>query len=112
MMGTALRGMGDMYSLFIGTALGGAAIATGNVLLPSVVKRDFSQQAALMTGLYTMALCGGAASAAALTLPIAHYFDDSWAAGLAAWAFPAAVALLVWSPQSLRVAPASERKGG
>src|SRR3546814_5661328 len=59
MMGTALRGMGDMYSLFIGTALGGAAIATGNVLLPSVVKRDFSQQAALMTGLYTMALCGG-----------------------------------------------------
>src|SRR3546814_3642593 len=44
MMGTALRGMGDMYSLFIGTALGGAAIATGNVLLPSVVKRDRSEE--------------------------------------------------------------------
>ncbi|HEY9572733.1 MAG TPA: MFS transporter [Pusillimonas sp.] len=109
MMGTALRGMGDMYSLFIGTALGGAAIATGNVLLPSVVKRDFSQQAALMTGLYTMALCGGAASAAALTLPIAHYFDDSWAAGLAAWALPAAVVLLIWAPQSLRAEHASRQ---
>jgi CP family cyanate transporter-like MFS transporter len=107
MAGTALRGMGDMYSLFIGTALGGAAIATGNVLLPSVVKRDFPKQAALMTGLYTMALCGGAASGAAFTLPIAHYFDDSWAAGLAVWALPAALVLLVWAPQSLRAERAS-----
>ncbi|MGB3288994.1 MAG: MFS transporter [Burkholderiaceae bacterium] len=102
MAGTALRGLGDLYSLFIGTALGGAAIATGNVLLPSVVKRDFPKQAALMTGLYTMALCGGAASAAALTLPIARYFGDSWSVGLAIWAVPAALVLLVWAPQSLR----------
>src|SRR3546814_4602561 len=62
-----------------------------------------------MTGLYTMALCGGAASAAALTLPIAHYFDDSWAAGLAAWALPAAVVLLIWAPQSLRAEHASRQ---
>lgn len=85
-VGTAMRGMGGMAALFIGSALAGAAIATGNVLLPSVVKRDFPHQAALMTGLYTMALCGGAASAAAFTLPIAHFFDDSWAAGLVVWA--------------------------
>ncbi|MFW7341557.1 MFS transporter [Pollutimonas sp. H1-120] len=109
MAGTALRGMGDMYSLFIGSALGGAAIATGNVLLPSVVKRDFPQQAALMTGLYTMALCGGAASGAAFTLPIAHYFDESWTAGLAVWALPAALVLLVWAPQSLRAEHASRQ---
>lgn len=100
--GTALRGIGDMYSLFIGSALAGAAIATGNVLLPSVVKRDFSKQAALMTGLYTMALCGGAASAAAFTLPLAHYFDDSWRLGLAIWAIPAALVFFIWAPQSLR----------
>src|SRR5690554_1668615 len=104
---TAMRGMGGMAALFIGSALGGAAIATGNVLLPSVVKRDFPKQAALMTGLYTMALCGGAASGAAFTLPIAHYFDDSWAAGLAVWALPAALVLLVWAPQSLRAERAS-----
>ncbi|HWK71054.1 MAG TPA: MFS transporter [Burkholderiaceae bacterium] len=109
MAGTALRGMGDMYSLFIGTALGGAAIATGNVLLPSVVKRDFPKQAALMTGLYTMALCGGAASAAAFTLPIAHYFGGSWSIGLAVWAVPAALVLLAWAPQSLRAEHASRQ---
>ncbi len=100
--GTALRGMGDMYALFLGSALAGAAIATGNVLLPSVVKRDFPHRAALMTGVYTMALCGGAAAAAAFTLPFAHFFGNSWEAGLAVWAVPAAIVLLVWAPQALR----------
>ncbi|NYT64267.1 MFS transporter [Alcaligenaceae bacterium] len=100
--GTALRGLGDIYSLFIGSAMAGAAIATGNVLLPSVVKRDFPKNSALMTGLYTMALCGGAASAAALTLPLVHVFSDSWAAGLAIWAIPAAVVALIWAPQAWR----------
>src|SRR5690606_24805212 len=33
-LGTALRGWGGMYGLFIGSAMAGAAIATGNVLLP------------------------------------------------------------------------------
>ncbi|MDS1140550.1 MFS transporter [Pusillimonas sp. SM2304] len=102
MTGTAVRGMGNIPALFLGSALAGAAIATGNVLLPSVVKRDFSGQAALMTGLYTMALCGGAASAAAFTLPIAHLFDDAWQVGLAVWAIPAALVALVWAPQALR----------
>ena len=100
-VGTALRGMGDMYSLFAGSALAGAAIATANVLLPSVVKRDFPQHAALMTGLYTMALCGGAATAAALTLPLVHVFNDSWGVGLGIWAVPAAVMALIWVPQAL-----------
>ncbi|WP_083812484.1 MFS transporter [Pusillimonas sp. T7-7] len=109
MAGTALRGVGNMPALFLGSALAGAAIATGNVLLPSVVKRDFSGQAALMTGLYTMALCGGAASAAALTLPIAHVFDGSWRVGLAVWAVPAALVALIWAPQALRMRSVSGR---
>ncbi len=57
-IGTAIRGFGSFYWLYIGAALAGAAIATGNVLLPGVVKRDFPKTAAIMTGLYTMALCG------------------------------------------------------
>lgn len=101
-LGTALRGLDGVPWLFIGSALAGAAIATGNVLLPSVVKRDFPEHAALMTGLYTMALCGGAAAAAALTLPLTHYFHDSWAVGLAIWAVPAAAVAFIWAPQALR----------
>jgi len=101
-LGTGLRGLGDIYSLFLGTAIAGAAIAVGNVLLPSVVKRDFPTIPGLMTGLYTMALCGGAASAAALTLPMARYLGGSWTAGLAVWALPAGLVLLIWAPRALR----------
>src|SRR3546814_7176249 len=39
MAGTALRGVGNMPALFLGSALAGAAIATGNVLLPSEIGR-------------------------------------------------------------------------
>ncbi len=106
-LGTALRGSGGLYGLFAGSALAGAAIATGNVLLPSVVKRDFPRQAALMMGLFTMALCGGAALGAAFTLPLAHYFNDSWRAGLAVWSLLAVGVLLVWAPQSLRASKPS-----
>ncbi|KAB2755030.1 CynX/NimT family MFS transporter [Brucella anthropi] len=101
-VGTAIRGFGSFYSLYIGAALAGAAIATGNVLLPGVVKRDFPKTAAIMTGLYTMALCGGAASAAGFTIPIKGMLGGSWNLALAFWAVPAAVVLLLWLPQAMR----------
>lgn len=101
-VGTAWRGLGDVYSLFAGTALAGAAIAMGNVLMPAVVKRDFAKSPGLMTGLCTMALCGGAAAASAFTLPLFHGLGQSWQAGLAFWAIPAALVFLIWWPQASR----------
>lgn len=73
-LGTALRGLSSIPLLFLGTALAGACIAVGNVLLPGLVKRDFADRTASMTGLYTMALCGGAAAAAGLSIPAAQAF--------------------------------------
>lgn len=101
-IGTAIRGIGDSASLYIGATLAGAAIATGNVLLPGVVKRDFPETAAIMTGLYTMALCGGAAAAAGFTIPIEHMLGGSWNLALAFWAVPAALVLALWLPQAMR----------
>lgn len=98
-LGTALRGLSSVPLLFFGTALAGAAIAVGNVLLPGLVKRDFATNAALMTGLYTMALCAGAASAAGLTLPIEHALGGSLQGALTVWALPALVVGLIWLPQ-------------
>lgn len=98
-LGTALRSVGGIPGLFIGSALAGACIAVGNVLLPALVKRDFAQHAATMTGFYTMALCGGAAAAAAVTLPLAHAFGDSWRIGVGIWALPVAVVAFIWAPQ-------------
>lgn len=97
-LGTGLRGTGSTLALFLGAMLAGASIAVGNVLLPGLVKRDFPDRAALMTGLYTMALCGGAASAAGFTVPIEHLLG-SWRAALAAWALPALAVALIWLPQ-------------
>jgi CP family cyanate transporter-like MFS transporter len=98
-LGTALRGYGGLFTLFAGSALAGASIAVGNVLLPSLVKRDFAHHAATMTGIYTMALCSGAAAAAAFTLPIAHLLDGSWAHALAIWAIPGGLVVLIWATQ-------------
>lgn len=99
--GTVLRGLGTVPLLFIASFMAGAAIAIGNVLLPGLVKRDFPDKAAMMTGLYTMALCAGAASASGLTLPIEHRITGSWSGALAAWAVPALIVLLIWTPQAL-----------
>ncbi|KQA07728.1 MFS transporter [Brucella abortus] len=85
-VGTAIRGLGTQSFLYMGAALAGAAIAVGNVLLPGVVKRDFPKTAAIMTGLYTMALCAGAASAAGFTIPIKNMLGCSGCAGLCALA--------------------------
>lgn len=93
--GLLLRGTGGAAGLFIGQALAAVGIGVINVLLPGIVKRDFSTRIALMTGLYSMAFCVGAACAAAATVPLAERLGG-WGAGLAVWAAPAALAALVW----------------
>jgi CP family cyanate transporter-like MFS transporter len=110
-LGTALRGFSSITLLFLGTALAGASIALGNVLLPGVVKRDFPDKAALMTGCYTMALCAGAASAAGFTLPVEHALGGSLGGALAVWALPAVIVGFLWLPQVLGMRSQARRTG-
>ncbi len=110
-LGTGLRGLSSAPLLFIGTALAGACIAVGNVLLPGLVKRDFASRIALMTGFYTMALCAGAAGAAGLTLPIERALNGSTAGALAAWALPALLVGFLWLPQVFAVKGQGKRGG-
>ncbi|MBN9671979.1 CynX/NimT family MFS transporter [Roseibium aggregatum] len=109
-LGTALRGLDSVPLLFFGTALAGACIAVGNVLLPGLVKRDFSDKAALLTGWYTMALCGGAAAAAGLTIPLQNALGGSLNGALAVWALPALLVGVLWLPQVL--AANGQARGG
>jgi len=101
LVGTLLRGTGSVPLLFAATAIAGTGIAISNVLLSALVKRDFAEQAALMMGLYTMAVCAGAAGGAGLTVPLEHALGGDWSGALAVWAAPAAVVTLVWAPQAL-----------
>ena len=89
---------GDV-GLFAGSILAGASIGVIGVLLPGIIKRDFAGHAGTMTGVYTMALCLGAALAAGATVPLSDYFANSWVLGLGFWAVPAVIAAVFWLPQ-------------
>lgn len=102
--GTLLRAVGSAPFLFASAVLAGAGIAMGNVLLPSLVKRHFAQHAALMTGMYILAICMGATIATASTVPLAtNLFAGAWPYALAVWALPALLVLALWLPQALRM---------
>jgi CP family cyanate transporter-like MFS transporter len=104
-LGTATRGLAGVPTLAFGTVAAGISIAVINVLVPGLIKRDFSRRIGLMSGLYTMALCGGAAAAAGLTIPLQRLLALSWAGALALWALPALAAVLLWAPQTPRASP-------
>ena len=97
--GILLRSAGTVAALFLGTVILGAAIAVGNVLLPSLVKREFPERAGLMTSTYSTALAVSAAIAAGASFPIADQVGVGWQVSLALWALPAFVAVLAWLPQ-------------
>ncbi|SMH62617.1 CynX/NimT family MFS transporter [Azospirillum agricola] len=108
--GVALRGVGSFPALFAGATLAGAGIGIIGVLLPAVVKRDFPKKISLMMGVYTMALCAGAATAAGLTVPLERALGQ-WTGALAFWALPAVVAAVAWLPQ-MRGRPSDAGQGG
>jgi CP family cyanate transporter-like MFS transporter len=95
--------------LFVGTALAGSAIATGNVLVPVLVRRDFAGATGTAMAIYTTSLIGFAALAAGVTVPLADALGGGWRPGLAVWAVPAAVAVLAWAPAVIR---RDARRGG
>jgi MFS transporter, CP family, cyanate transporter len=116
LVGLLVRLVPGLGFLFFGTALAGAAIAVGNVLLPVLVRGNFSDRIGPLTSMYTTALVGFAALAAGISVPVADAFGGGWRPGLAIWAVPAAIALVVWAPQLARrrpaePAPAGERPG-
>ena len=114
MGGILLRSNLGTFGLFVGSLLSGASIGIIGVLLPGIVKRDFPAQAGMLTGVYTMALCFGAALAAGSTVPLTRYFDDSWRMGLGIWVIPALIAAVCWLPHLLRAhgTSSSQRKTG
>ncbi len=97
-LGLTLRGLGGLPLLFLGSVVAAAAIGIVGVILPGIVKRDFPDQAGLMTGLYTALLCLGAAAGAGFTVPARHALGLGWEGALMLWAAPALVAAALWLP--------------
>nr|WP_273870934.1 MFS transporter [Serratia odorifera] len=98
-LGIALRSQPPTSLLWLGSGLIGAAIAFANVLLPTLVKRDFPQRAAAMISAYAAVMSLVAAIASGMAVPLATLHDNGWRFSLLCWGLPALLALLVWLPQ-------------
>ncbi|MGP9568228.1 MFS transporter [Halomonas sp. AOP5-B2-8] len=86
-LGILLRSAGSAWALYAGTVLIGTGIALGNVLLPGLIKRDFSTNMASMTGAYAITMGAAGAVGSAVIIPLTQ-----------AWGWPIALSLLVAVP--------------
>lgn len=95
--GLIVRSVGPAWCLYLGTGIVGCAIAVGNVLLPSIVKRDFPANVPVVTGACALAMGVAAALSSACAVPLGNAFG--WQVALeSAFVFPL-VAVGLWSVQ-------------
>ncbi|TWU10057.1 putative transporter YycB [Novipirellula galeiformis] len=102
-LGAAMRAIAWLPALYLGTLFVGVAIAFGNVLLPSLTKRNFASNSGVITSLYSSAMALGASLAAGISVPLANGLQLGWRGALGIWAIPAVVAFVVWMPQLSRL---------
>lgn len=107
--GVLLRVLPSVAALYAGCVVIGVAIAVLNVSMPGLVKREFPDRAATMTGVYSTTMLVGATLAAGTSVPLEHALGGGWRASLGAWSLLALIAAVAWLPQVLR--SRQERQG-
>ena len=98
-IGTVLRSVTGVGTLFIGTALIGIAISFGNVLIPGMVKMSFPLRVGAITGLYAVIMNIFGALASGVSVPLANIEPFGWQGALAVWGIVTVIALFIWAPQ-------------
>lgn len=96
-VGTVGRSFANIPALYMGTLFIGIGIAIMNVLMPSIVKRDFPERSGLMTSMYSGVMGVGATLGAGVSVPLAH--ATNWQFSLGSWAILAFLGMLFWIPQ-------------
>lgn len=99
--GTVIRSLpGSAVSLWVGTAIIGAAIAIGNVLIPAVIKTAFPHVVPTLMAVFSAVLSSFGALASGLVVPISLWSaggdDSGWRAALLATGCLAPIALIIW----------------
>ncbi|WP_241075427.1 MFS transporter [Achromobacter insuavis] len=97
--GIVLRSQGQAWELYAGTVIIGAGIAVGNVLLPSLLKRDFPQRLAGLTSAYVLTMSIAAGAASALAVPLASLAGGGWRFSLMCMLAIPLAGVLLWLPQ-------------
>ena len=102
-------------TVLMGSAIAlGAAIAVAGPLLSGFIKRYFAAQMDQVVGWYSLGMAIGGAGGAVLTAPATALFGDAWNLGLAVWALPAVLGVLLWIclPNRLGADEAQEQSAG
>lgn len=94
-VGAVIRSYTGNGGLWVGTMILGCAIAVGNVLVPTIVKRDYAGQVSLATGVYSACITVGASIASAVAVPLSN--SAGWRGSLAFWAIPALIVAVLWT---------------
>jgi CP family cyanate transporter-like MFS transporter len=100
--GLLIRITGQVYFLFIGAAMVGAAITVGNVIMPAVIKKEFPDHTGIMTGIYAVSMNLTSAMAAGFSIAIGTATGWGWKGSIGVWAIVAVLSILVWFPQVLK----------
>lgn len=103
--GVLVRSIHHISMLYTGTALIGIGIAIANVLLPSLLKRDFSARASSLTAVYVLSMSLGGALCSSVAIPIANLAEQmnitvlpGWNISLLSSVFMVLVPLVLWLP--------------
>lgn len=116
--GIVVRSLNAVWCLYLGTVVIGAGIAVGNVLLPSLLKRDFPARIAALTGAYALTMGVAAALGSMIVVPLVQLTGGNWHLSLGAFIVMPVLAMACWLPRlgkhssaALPPAPAGSRGG-
>jgi len=90
----------DAGLLLAGTALVFAAVGTGNILLPPLVRRYFPDRIGLLTTVFTTTMTVATFTPPLVAVPVADAVD--WRLSLGMWAVFAVIATVPWVLMTLR----------
>jgi len=94
-----IRSTGSAFALFAATLLIGLAIAVANVLLPSIIKREYPNNVGPVTAMYVLCMTAAAGIYSIFVVPLAQLSGWNWqSALLIAVVLPVAGAIL-WLPK-------------
>ncbi len=88
LIGILLRSAGNVWPLFIGTALIGGGTGCLNVLIPAFFKEYYPERSGKLTGIYSSSLTMASATTAAVIQPISSFFGSWNGALISFFVFP------------------------
>lgn len=100
MAGEVCRSYTGVIGLFAGTAIIGVGIAIGNVIIPAIIKMNFSEKVGFVTSIYTSGMCIFAAVGAGISIPLAKGLGAGWKHTLFVWFALTVFTILIWLPQT------------